>query len=137
MISVLIIVSGILWILFTQFDRSYEYSIFSPDLEREQSEIIQRIYQLKPVEQQDVAATTIDEVVVTAPQATDLPVITSAPEVQMASVEAKPELQVAAPAELQQTQQYNDVWSTFQNSDNEPYYFLKNNPWSPDYRPGY
>ena len=52
MVSVLLILSGILWILFSQVDNNYKYSIFSPDLQKEQSDIIQRIYQLEPSDTQ-------------------------------------------------------------------------------------
>ena len=30
-----------------------------------------------------------------------------------------------------------DVWNNTSKQNIEPYYSLKNNPWSPDYKPGY
>ncbi len=129
MVSVLIILSGILWVLFTQMDRNYEYPIYSENLLKEQSKIIQEVYQLQPA--------TTEVIEESAPVA---PKIIPAPQPELAT--SKPVIQQQVKQfeqsqPLAQKDQYNDVWSTFPGSDYESYYFLRNNPWSPDYKPGY
>ena len=129
MVSVLIILSGILWVLFTQMDRNYEYPIYSADLLKEQSEIIQGVYRLQP-------ATTevIEEIAPIAPKT--VPVLQS--EMAISKPITQPLIkQFEQSQPLAQKDQYNDVWSTFPSSDYESYYFLRNNPWSPDYKPGH
>ena len=129
MVSVLIILSGILWVLFSQMDRNYEYPVYSENLLKEQSKIIQKVYQLQP-------ATTevIEEIAPVAPK------IIPAQQPELAISKPITQLQVKQLEQSQppaQKDQDNDVWSTFPSSDYESYYFLRNNPWSPDYKPGY
>ena len=134
MVSVLFILSGILWVLFTQVDNNYKYSIFTPDLQQEQSDIIQRIYHV--------------ESEVSAPQQ---PLSSVTPEKLQAIREANTRIQPIVNSSTSQSEEmtktvaavpsatnnnYNDAWSTFPALDSEASYFLRNNPWSPDYRPG-
>ncbi len=132
MISVLIIVSGILWILFVQIDTKYDYPTFSSDFVKEQNDIIQKVYQTaNPTIQQDTA-TVPAKANIEKPLA--VPVITSN---MISSIEPKPALPVVAPSSsLQQNSQYNEAWDTLPDSNFEDYN-LRNNPWSPYYKSGY
>ena len=137
MVSVLFIVSGILWVLFTQVDDNYEYSIFSPDLQREQSDIIQRVYQLKPeisATQQELTSVTPENLQAMRESA---PVIQPANTYRNVNQTVNQyERQAAVVAPSVEKNNYNDVWSTFPvlNSEDD---FLRNNPWNPQYKPGY
>ncbi|MCP4076024.1 MAG: hypothetical protein GY744_07560 [Gammaproteobacteria bacterium] len=129
MVSVIIILSGILWILFTQMDRSYYKPVYSADFQKEQNKIIQQVYQL-----QAKIVEAPEEVISVIPEAEPVQSQEMADIKPVVDQQVKP-LQQSPP--IAQKNQYNDVWSTFPSSDYESYYFLRNNPWSPDYKPGY
>ncbi|MCK5665270.1 MAG: hypothetical protein KAI17_17405, partial [Thiotrichaceae bacterium] len=119
----------ILWILFTQMDRSYKYPAYSADFQQEQNRIIQQVYQL-----QTKTAETPKEVIPVTPEAEPI----QKKEIAIIQPEAKQQVKPLEQSQpLAQTEQYNDVWNTFPSSDYESYYFLRNNPWSPNYKPGY
>lgn len=129
MVSVLVILSGILWILFSQIDSSYKYPIFSADIEREQNDIINRVYQIKPtLTQQEIVKKPA------TPPAVD---IISDKETLQTKVVTSPASRMKVLSASQQNIPYNDVWSTFSDTDYETALYLKNNPWSPYYKPGY
>lgn len=112
MLFVLIILSGILWVIFSQLDQSYETPILFHDIQKEHNEFIQKIYQLQPTE----------------------PVVISKP------VSISPNLsetQNKATGNIEQNR-YLAPETLHPNSPSyEPSYSLQNNPWSPGYKPGY
>ena len=132
MVSVLLILSGILSILFTQVDNNYEYPIFSPDLQREQNDIIQRIYQLQPEAseiQQEISSVTPEQLKVIREEAAIIQPMADTRDSQHPQQAVK-----AAPTAAKNN--YNNAWSTFPVTGSEPGHFLQHNPWSPDYKPG-
>ena len=129
MVSVILILSGILWILFTQMDRSYQNPAYSADFQKEQNRIIQQVYQL-----QTKAAEAPTEVISVIPEAK---LVQSQETAVIQPVVNQPVKPLEQSPPLAQNEQFNDVWSTFPSSDYESYYFLRNNPWSPNYKPGY
>ncbi len=126
-VAVLIILTGVLSVLFMQMDRSYQYPSFSPDLQKEQSDIIKRIYQIQTktsvIQEEALPITTNNSNTAQLKNSTVIEPISSQP------VQTSP---VPVPQN-----QIGDVWGLPQTSEYESEYYLRNNPWSPDYKPGY
>ena len=124
--SVLIILSGILWIIFTQVDRSYDYSSEFSSLQQEHSELVQKVYQLQPVPQKPVQPLIADPIEV---QRTAL-----------AEIESKNAATIKPATESTTDQMASqppyDEWDNPAHQSFESAYALRNNPWSPDYQPG-
>lgn len=125
MISVVLIFTGILWVLFTQMDNNFEYTINSPDIYKKQSKLIQEIYQIAP----DAAKTQPEMSSVT---------LENLQEIREAKT-ANSQLQARSNPITEPKGQYNEVWSTFppaRVTNSVPDDFLRHNPWNPDYQPG-
>jgi len=124
MLSVLIILSGILWVVFSQIDRSYKYPILIPDIQKEHNEIIHKIYQLEA-----------EETVVENNAAALSPGLATAQNIAIEILEgnSSTSTQITTP----NTNATINVWSSSSNPAYEPAYSLRNNPWSPEYKPGY
>jgi cytoskeletal protein RodZ len=122
MLSVVIILSGIAWVIFTQTDSRFNYSSEFSSLNAEQDEILRQYYQLqeKYLPSNQKAATQAPQPAVQITRV--LP--------QIANVSAQPQANVTASATA-------EVWSSRITNEQEPDDFLRNNPWSPDYQPGY
>ena len=133
MISVSIILSGILWILFSSVDRNYKYPTISPALQREQSEIIKKIYHVQTKAPEVQQETVRIQPKILSKQYTNTETVT----VTVKPILEQQDQRQQVNSNTVQKDQYNDVWSTFPSSDYESYYYLRNNPWSPDYKPGY
>lgn len=124
-VSVLIIISGILWVLLTEVDNNYEYPSISPDLNKEQSEIVQRANQSHPEVQQTQKFLSKNMQKSVSGQYNNTTIIEPVNQ------------QIKHSSPLLQENQYNETWGTFPDSNYKPNYYFRNNPWSPDYKPGY
>ena len=138
-LSILLIVTGILVIVFIQFDRGYVVLGLDKDFEEEQENLINHVYrnQLQAQESglQKVAVVPTKTVMVVEPEAAPAmpqvdPVITTPP---VAQAPVMPPRRTPVP-QAAKTQSEN-VWNTEQQND---YYsqLLRNNPWSPHFQPG-
>ena len=100
LVSVIIILSGITWVVFTQVDHGAYYSVEFPNLSEEHHQLIQKIYQLPDKKiQEDVSKVVVEPVRVPA-------------------IQVQPST------------------STVGHSESDTTYYLRNNPWSPHYKPG-
>lgn len=127
MFSVLIILSGILWIIFTQVDRSYDYTTEFSNLQQEHSELVQKVYQLQPKQQQP---TTF------IPEPAEVQMKAMA-EIELKNAAVERTAITSVPSTSAHTHNYEE-WSNpavFQSFESA--YSLRNNPWSPDYKPGH
>ena len=102
LLSIILILAGISWVVFSQGDSATKPIISLPDLTREQQDIIRNIYQLPAEPEAQVSSAIVDHP-------------------QSATVTATQNLPVANNAK---------------DAKYDTPYYLRNNPWSPHYRPG-
>ena len=142
MISIAVIVTGILLVIFTQLEQSQLGYTTPTSIEQEQSNIIEHVYKIRST--QEMSSTTAQPLQTrqTAPVMTPENIIKESPKQAPLSADATKILQEQVDVHLpsQTVPQFNnayDVWTNTSKQSIEPYYSLKNNPWSPDYKPGY
>ncbi len=113
MLSVVFIVSGIVWVIFTQADSRFEDGAQFDNLKAEQDEILRQYYQLQQhyLKREDTA---VKQPLAAVKQATAQPL----PQVNTAAVAAN-----------------HSVWDETAANPSQMPDFLRNNPWSPDYQP--
>ena len=142
LISIAVILTGIMLVIVTQIDQSQATYPNSVNFEQEQASIIEQVYQShlnqdlsrakdkQSVQERPVAPETTSSAIISHP---DIP---TAPKFDP-SLNTQYE---RYPPRYMQTPQFDNAYEAWGNTtvqNDEPYYSLRNNPWSPDYRPGY
>jgi len=115
MLSIVFIISGIVWVIFTQDDNQYGDSVQLASLKAEQDEIFRQFYQLQKGYLKKGSIVTKQPAVV-----------------------AKPAIAVPASSASANTPDLSTEHSVWDETAATPAAmpdFLRNNPWSPDYRP--
>ena len=141
LISIAVILTGIMLIIVTQIDRSQTAYPTPANFEQEQANIIEKVYQ---------SHLSQTESETTKPSVQKQPVVVVTPSSPVKSQLDTPtatqfDPSFTAPYERYQpryiqTPQFNNAYEAWGNTPvqhDEPYYSLRNNPWSPDYKPGY
>lgn len=121
MLSVVFILSGIAWVILSQTDNRFGHSVEYSDLNGEQDEILRQYYQLQEKylpKEKSAALISKPATVAAAPAPVSSETATIAPSAYK------------APAR-------GEMWRNNVTNEIEPAEYLRNNPWSPDYQPGY
>ncbi len=119
MLSVVIILSGIAWVILIQPGNQLDNSLYSSRLQVEEEELLKQFHRLQ--EKYLTARATSASGLSTSSDAT--------PRFNTAS--GLDSTEVSSPVTQAQR------WKESVNSEQKPAGFLHNNPWSPDYQHGY
>jgi uncharacterized membrane protein len=143
MMSILVIMTGILLIVYMQFDRGYVFIGFDSEYEKEQQNLISHVYQnqldAKQAPAKPVALQPTKTVMIVEPEPqieTRAPVEPVSPPVAIAPpAPIAPPTVSSQPRTLAQATPADDVWN---NQAADDYYsqLMRHNPWSPYYKPG-
>lgn len=116
MLSVVFIISGIAWVILSQTDDRFDDTRVYGHSDSDQDELLRQFSKLQ-------------EKYLTLPEAQQAtPIIESQPVVKPVASDS---LQIST------AQAPDNVWSDSLSTEIEPIEFMRNNPWSPDYQPGY
>lgn len=116
MLSVVFIISGIAWVILSQTDDRFDDTRVYGNSDSDQDELLRQFSKLQ-------------EKYLTSPEAEKAtPIVQLQPVVKPVASET---------VQISTAQVPDNVWSDNLSTEIEPIEFMRNNPWSPDYQPGY
>lgn len=142
MLSIFTILAGILLIVFNQFDRGYVFVGEEQNFKDQQRNLINHVYQTQ-VEGDESADNPLvmklnKATVVIQSEPESPPVVISEPkQVKPSQPPAQPVVKQPAPVNRPQPVASNPWQQPVSRTDDYYTQLLRNNPWSPHYKPGY
>lgn len=143
MLSIIIILAGITLIVFNQFDRGYVFMGGETDYQIEQSNLIDHVYQtqVKPEASADsplVMKLNKATVVIQSEADTNKPIQQETPQLKSPGSAPTTPVTPQPVVETPPLPATNNPWQSPAPPANDYYtHLLRNNPWSPHYKPGY